>query len=578
MLLKFEDSKGATVSTRLAEYAELENNRSDYLASARDVSEWLLPSRGIYDKSSKSRRVLVPQKVVNPKAAHALDFLVAGLRDGSCPSSMPWFHREFKDKTLNEVKPLKIWLHETTDVLHTELRVANFYSFINSYIKEFCGFCTASIGVFPGKTTTLQFMPLTFGEYVIGTNDQGTVDRLYRTIFMNFHQLYSKFGDGLPESILQKYEEKRGKLDFWYTVLEGVVPEKFMRMPFTRFYALIADGGKQYSGGIFKEFPKRNKYEEFIKVEGVNEFPYPTSRFDILGTDEYGVGPGYRAVPVIKRLQEIVKTNSSAYHLSVKPPWNIPVSMKGRSKLYPDGHNYYINPDEIIRAAQDVRFDHTSAEVSEQKLEKCLGEIFFNDVFLTGSRDANASPLKARQVDEISDDKWSRISTPVEQLFFEGLNPILERSSGIIDRAGKFPPMPEGFEDIDTSTSINFTSILAQKIKERAFSPMLEYLQLVSGVSQFDQNAMDIPDTDEFLYNAARIKNLNPRLTRSPKEVAKRRKDRQEAMQAKENEAKEMAQQAQQVESESKRASAVKDMSVAGANLSDNFGSSPELV
>lgn len=579
MPFNFDDSKGATVSHRLSEYEACKSERQDYLDVAREVTEWLIPARGVYDTNSKpTSRILVPKKVVNPKAKQAFSVMTSFLKDGICPASRPWFSRGFKKKAFNDIPSLKTWSYEATEAMGFLLREANFYPLVSSYIKEICAFGTGAMGVFPGMDKTLNFQPLTMGEYAIATNAEGRVDRLYRTIYMNFHQMYQRFGMGLPAELLEKFHNRDTTLDMWYTVVEGVVPEKFMDMPYTRFFCLVASTGNKYDGGIFYKMPKENKYPEFIHVEGASEFPYPTTRFDVLTDEDWGIGPGFEALPVIKRLQEVVKSNSIAYHKSIRPPLNIPVSMKNNVKTHPDGLNYYINPDEIIRPAYDVRFDHQSAEVAEGKLEATLKDIFFNDVFLTASRDPNASPLKARQVEEISSDKYARLGDTVERIFSEGIEPILNRAFMIASRAGDIPPLPEEYKNMDIGSEFTLTSILAQAIKARAAVPMMEFLQTVGAVAQFDQNALDIPNTDEFLYEMGEIKNIHPKLMNSREQIASKRQARQEAL-AEKAQANEQAQAAAQGgQAELTSAQAMNQRSQAGVNFAENVNEGGGLL
>ena len=579
MKIQFDQNRGATVDTRLYEYGALKQEQQPYITAAREVSEWLVPGRGLYSIHSKPRnRDLVPRKVVNPKAKQALEVLVSFLKDGICPSSRPWFMYHFEDSILKENRSLQIWANEVQEELRYQLREANYYSLATTYFKELCSFCTSSMGVFPGIEKALNFSPLTFGEYSIGTNSEGVVDRLYRTLFKNFYQLLHQFGDNLPAELLEKFYNRDQSLDMWYTVVEGVVPEQFLDMPYTRFFILVADSNTKHSGGVKGKLPSDNKYEDFIHVEGVNEFPYPTTRFDVLSGEDYGVGPGFEAVNVIKRLQEVVKSGAVAYHKSIRPPWNIPVSMKNSANTYPDAHNYYINPDEIIRPAQDVRFDHRSAEVMEGRLEQTLKEIFFNDIFLTTSRDPNASPLKARQVDEISNDKYARLGPYLERIFYEGTQPQLNRSLAILDRQGRLPKLPDEFKDLKSKATINLTSLLAQSVKSRAAIPMMEYLQIVGAVGQVNPSAYDVPNTDAFLMEMADIKNIPPHLNYTSEQIAQTRKARQEAMAQKNAQEQQALGSQQQAELEAVQAGALKDRAVAGESLADNLGSGGTLL
>jgi len=578
--VQFEDGDGATVKTRLNEYAQLINIRNDWIPDAREVSDWLIPARGIFTANTRpKKRTLVSSKIVNPKGKQAFEVLVSALKEGITPSSRPWIDFKFANRALRQIRPLNIWLSEAKEEMYSQLRRANFYQTITNFYKESCAFGTASCGVNPGpKDTALHFHVPTFGEFAVGTNDFNIVDRYYRTIYMNFWQLYKKFGDRLPIEMLEKLQQRDATLDFWYTVVEGVVPERFMDMPFTRFYILQCESKSQYDGGIKSKIDPDNKYREFLGVEGCNEFPWPTVRFDVVSSDEYGIGPGMEAVQTIKRLQEVVKSGSIAYHKSIRPPLNVPVHMKGQVRTYPDALNYYVDPQQIITPAYDTRFDHASAAQQEMSLDKILQEVFFNDVFLTASRNPNASPLKARQVDQIDSEKFIRLGPTLERFFYEGIMPIGIRSFNICSRAGKLPPLPEEYANENLTLEVELTSLLAQMMKSMAAIPVQDFLQLVGGVAQYRQEVMDIPDFDSIVYDYANIKGVNPAHMFSRGQVKSAREQRAQTMQAQQQKAEQAQMAVMQEEANANRASAAKDMSEAGLNLTETLPMEGQLL
>ena len=82
------------------------------------------------------------------------------------------------------------------------------------------------------------------------------------------------------------------------------------------------------------------------------------SRWGTIGSDVYGIGPGSRALPDIKRLQEMEKAFLMATHKSINPPLNAPARMRGKLKTLPGGENYYSNPAETVNEIYQVKFDY----------------------------------------------------------------------------------------------------------------------------------------------------------------------------------------------------------------------------
>lgn len=575
MKWKFKDE----VAKRLAEEAQLRNNMREWLIEGQKVSEWLVPSRGVYNVHNRpSSRTLVAKGVVNPYAEHAFGVLTSGLIEGIAPTTRPWFSPSFDDPEMEASPELRMFMQQATKTFYKDLRKSNFYNQGHNYVREWAGFGTASMGVFDGgKESPYTFNVMTFGEFAIGTNVLGMVDRLYRTAYMNIHQLMDEYGDRLPDSLLTLIKDGSPKLDFWYTVIEGVVPEKYLDMPYTRFFILLGDEkGKRSEGGggIYGKAPAENKYRDFLKVEGVSEFPYPTARWEVCGSDEMGVCPGMKAVPVIKRLQEVVKAGMVAYHRAVLPPLNAPIHLRGQVNNRPNSINYYSDPDQIVRPFQDIRFDHLAAERSEGVFVQALQEIFYNDVFLTASRDANASPLKARQVDEIASDRVIRIGPQLTRLFYEGFGPALSRAFQVGIRKGRFGKLPTSLQGKKLKIKVEFTSVLAQALKASGADPIKRYLQTMSGVAQFDQTAIDIINTDEVGYELADIEGVPTTITNDRnvvKQIREQRAQQQRAQMQQEQEATDIAKAQATSEVDVNRANVAETMSQAGANLSDNF-------
>lgn len=487
----------------LAEYNGLVQDRSDWENEAKDISDYLLPGRGVFAFFTKPRRrKLSPVKVINPRAREALRVLTSGLQGGLTSPARPWFKLKFSDSRLSKVQPLKLWLEDCEKKLYSEFAKTNFYPAVHSFYTEFAGFGTGALFVTEGGEKTFSFHLLTFGEYVFALNADGYVDKFYRVLTYTPRQLKQKFGDAIPADLARVVEKGEATQDTtYYTVIHGVYPldKPDNGRTIKSVYFLLGGMGNAAKNTTSSSAPA-------VLKEGLYyEFPVALSRWDVIGVDTYGVGPGSEALPDIKRLQEMEKSFLMATHKDIDPPVNAPARMRGQLNTLPGGRNYYVNPAETINEVYRRRFDYRGVGSAVDRVERRIERVFYNDVFLTASRDPNASPLKATEVNVRDDEKMLRLGPVIERLHTEFLSPLIERCFNIMLRAGKFVQLPPQFAQMVSSYDIELVSPLAQAQKMLAARGVQNLLAFTANVAQFNPGVLDKIDTDAAIDEYADI-------------------------------------------------------------------------
>ena len=192
---KDEIAKIYTYEALYGSYEECRNERSEWESEWREISEFLLPGRGIYQTFTKPRkRKLTSPKVVNPAGEDALYVLTSGVHSSLTSPSRPWFALEWENDQANSNDMLKAWIQNATIQLHRRLHASNFYSMINSFYTEYFGFGTGCTFVGEGEDDTpFHFELLTAGEYAFATGIAGRPSIFFRTIFMTPRKAAEKF-------------------------------------------------------------------------------------------------------------------------------------------------------------------------------------------------------------------------------------------------------------------------------------------------------------------------------------------------------------------------------------------------
>jgi len=526
----------------------------------KQISDFLLPGRGIYSRLSKpTKRKLTSPKVINTVAEDALYVLTSGMHGGLTSPSRPWFSLEWSRPDLQAIDVLKGWLQECERRLHDALHASNFYAVINSFYIEYAGFGTGNMYV--GHDThdddvPFRFELLTAGEYVFSVGADGRPDQYFRVIFMTKRQFVQRFPDTASKEwkkAVEKNDNTVDKVDV--SVLECVRKETNNGKPYTRDFFAMQTGGNQ------KGYPTQ---EAPIMTDGFYEFPYPIARWNTIGSDDYGLGPGSRALPDIKRLQEMEKAFLMATHKTINPPLNVPARMRGKTNTLPGGYNYYANSQETINELYQVRFDFNGVSAAVERVEQRIQRNFFNDIFLTAARDPNATPYKATEVNAREQEKMLRLGPVIERLQHEFLQPVIERCFNIMLRKEQMPMLDPALAELAGDYEIRLISPLATAQRSVALQGINSFMAFVGQAAQFDQSILDNINVDEAAREYANITGVQLGVLRPQEQVDMIRAQRAEAMKAQQQKEQQMQEQAIQAQMNKEMADAQKTQAEAG--------------
>jgi len=552
----------------LAEYQEMLNDRSDMDTVAQDVSDYILPGRGVFNSTSRpAPRRYTNSKVVNPEAKEALKVMVSGLYGWLTPPTKQWFSQDFEDKTLNSYPILKKWMYSAQKKLMYQLSNSNFYQARSAAYIELSGFgngCT-----YIGEDgDPFRFETLTWGEYVFSAGSDGVVNRLYRPVFRTGQMLIDDYEDKLPEEMQRKNADPAFLHDY-FTCLECTVPLKHGNgMPFTKFVFLLNGTGKTGT-------PSGDAGPIELERSGYHEFPYVVSRGEVVGSDTYGIGSGADAVADVMRLQQMEKSASMAVHKDVLPPLFVPAHLRGKVDSLPGGITYSRNTmNEKATTLYDKPFNYAGVMGFVDRVEQRIKRTFYNDIFLSASRDPNASPLKAAQVNKLDQEGMLRVGPMIGSIFHEDLKPLLIRCFNIMLRKNLFDPLPPELLKIvkKQSYDIKLTSVLAQLQKQVGAQPLITFLQHTQAVAAIKPEAFDRVDVDASIEELHDMDGAPATVLVGLEQAQAARKQRAERAAQAQKDQKAMAVQQMQNQTNESQATVASDMSDAGVNMQEALG------
>jgi hypothetical protein len=499
---------------------DLDRQRQPLMLAWEQISNYITPGRGIYNKQEPNQGERRDQFLLDNTPLQALGILSAGMQGGLTSPSRPWFRLGVSDPWLSDDQEVRLWLDEVERRMIHVMGQSNSYNSLHMLYSEIASFGTGCMLVEADEEAVIRCYTMTAGEYYITYTAAGLPEVFARVFWMTAEQLYEQFG------IENMSETSRTALmgnnpDMWIRVCHMIMPNK----DYERNKPI--QSRKRYLSVYWEE----GQHEKFLKRGGYDQFPIMAPRWEVLGSDFYGRGPGWDALGESKTLQEMRRDYLIAQKMGIHPPLVGPTALKkARANLLPGSITYVDSEPQTFRTLYEVRPDIPGQIQAMQDSRDMIRSTFFADLFLTiiASQDRD---MTARQVEEMHVEKMMMIGPVLERLENELLDPLIGRCFALMDDRGLIPPAPEVLAG--KMLKIDYISLLAQAQQAVGLSSVDKLTAFVAGLSQFNPEVLDKFDGDEAIDQYARMLGVPAAVIKSDEMVAEVRMARaqQQAMQ-----------------------------------------------
>jgi len=505
---------------------ELWSERSTWLAQWQDLSRYLMPRNGRFLITDRNRGEKRHNAIYDSTGTRALRVLAAGLMAGMTSPARPWFRLGTTDKELMEYGPVKVWLNDVTELMRDIFSRSNTYRSLHMMYEELGGFGTGASVVLPDFQDVIRHYPLTIGEYAIATNDRGEVDTLYREFEMTVSQMARMFGKEKLSPTVKNLWDK-GRLDAWVAVTHIIEPraDRDVRVRDARNMPIASC--------YFESASNTNAGADssFLRESGFKRYPALSPRWAATGGDMYGNSPGMECLGDIKQLQHQQLRKGQGIDYLVKPPVQMPSSMKNMEfNSLPGGVSY---TDGVagggIKNAFEARIDlsHLLADIID--VRQRIDETFYKNLFIAVINDTR-SGVTAREIAEKHEEKLLMIGPVLERLHNELLKRKIDITFDEMVEAGIVPPPPP--EMGGQELNVEFISMLAQAQRAIGTGSVDRFVMAMGNIAQFKPGVLDKFDEDEWADKYGEMLGIDPTLIVADDQVAIVRKQRAAAGQA----------------------------------------------
>jgi hypothetical protein len=478
--------------------AALDRERASYVPVWRDLAEHFAPRRGrfLQGASDGSRGRRRDQKLIDNTPLIAARVMASGMMAGISSPARPWFRLRLATERANEDPGARAWLDEVQQRMLRVFARSNLYNCLHTLYGELGVFGTAALWIDEDEEDVVRGYPLTVGEYWLSSSNRLAVDTVYRSVWWTVRQIVDTFGrTKVSAGLCAAYDS--GQLDLEYELIHAIEPNPNAAGPEVR------GAHNAWNGHLAARLPWRSVWFErsaqgenlLLRVSGYTEFPCMAPRWDVVGTDTWGSGPGWVALGDSQQLQVQQRLKLEAIDKQVKPPMVAPPALKNEpASLLPGGITYVADPNgQGFRSAIDVRLDlsHLARDIAE--VQGRVKEAFYANLFLMLA-ESDRREITAREIDERREEKMLMLGPVLERLHDELLSPLVARVFNIMARNRQLPEPPNGMAT--AGLQVEFISILAQAQKSVATAGIERMWQFGAQIGAIKPEALDRLDAD----------------------------------------------------------------------------------
>lgn len=508
-------------------------NRYSWWTHARELADYLLPRRykWLITPNQMARGSPINQHILDSTGTLAARNLSSGMMSGISSPTRPWFKLKIGRIDSTQTSPVSLWLAECERLMMLVFQESNFYNSIATLYYDLVIFGTGIMLIYEDFDDVIRCYNPCFGEFYLDNDGKFRPVIFYREFTLTISQVVNEFGyENCSENLRRLYDDPSGanrtrEIIVAHALEPNTDPSMWgidKRFAFAEVYWEWGGSNSPQAGSTSTGF---------LRKRGYFENPCVAIRWDLVSNDAYGRSPGMDALPDVKQLQLEVRRKAQGIDKMVNPPLVADIQLKNQpASLLPGGityvHGYSASGKPGFASVYDTKFPVNEMSEDLELIRDRIRKTFFNDLFQVISQYETRSNVSATEIDARRAESLVMLGPVLERIESEGLSTIIERVFPMMARAGILPPAPP--EIAGKSMTIEYISMLATAQAAAATGGIERLLQIAGGLAGVDPAVMDNIDIDFALDKYSSLMNNDPRIIRSPQELAAIRQQRQQ--------------------------------------------------
>lgn len=518
----------------MVQLAQLRLDRSGWEPDYRDISDFIDPWGLRLSTHSRNRGERKGQKIINSTASMAQRTLAAGMTAGVTNPFRPWLRLTTADPYLAEVGPVRAWLNTVTQRMLTLFLSSNLYQALPQVYKNEGTYGTAAMIMDEDRGDLFRYYVQPTGAYYLSVDDRLNVGVFAREYRWTVRQVVQRFIADSWDSKKLHWERGSAALKNAWDLNrhEQTVEILHIIRPNPAYDKRYMNSERKRFQSCYIETSSSEK-DRFLRKSGYDQFPVLAPRWDVVGEDVYGVGPGHVARGDAKAIQLLERRKSQAIEKMVNPPLTGPTSARNEKVSLLAGDITFIDVPtgrEGLRPIHEVsaRIDAIGGEIQEHTQR--INQAFYVDLFMMIAMSDARERVTRREIEEKHEEKMLMLGPTVERQTQDMLNQMIDRAFYLMSDNGMIPPAPKEIEG--TNLRVEYLGVLAQTQKLVGTISLERFTGFVTNLSAVFPGVLHKVDADQVVDEYASATGISPDVVRSDDEVAEIRAAEAKAQQA----------------------------------------------
>lgn len=502
------------------EFKTLQSGRGVWEAHWEEISERLLPRQTgfIGDQTPGEKKT---QKVFDSRPMIALDRFSAVMDSMLTPRQTIWHNLKTTDESLNRQFEVQDWFFNVNKILFARRYApkANFSGQNAERWTSVGAFGTGCIYTDFDPKDGLRYRNVNLKNLYLRENHQGLIDTVFRRFNYTARQAVQRWGEKMMPEKIVKALNTPGMENKDFQFIHVVMPRDDVD------HSKADARGKPWASYYIAVDEKQMVTPE----SGYSTFPYSISRYVTAPDEIYGRSPGMMALPDIKMLNEMSKTDIRAVHKLVDPPLLLhDDGIMGGGMVVDARPNGLIYGGVNRDGRQMVQPLNTGArvDIAEQKMEQRRRSI--DDAFLvtlfqilvdTPRMTATEAMIRAQE-------KGMLLTPTMGRQESESLGPQIERELDLLQSHNVLPEMPQALIEAGGEYEIIYDSPMSRMQRAEELVGVQRTLEILTPFAQMNPDVMDIFDPDALARLTSEVSGVPTPVLRSQDAIDKLREGR----------------------------------------------------
>lgn len=504
----------------IRQQAQMAGERAVFEGHWRELEDRISYKGKYFQATNVTQGAKSTERIFDVTALLAADRFAAACESMVTPRTQRWHTLAPADPFLADVKAIKDWCEEATDVLFAARYApdANFASQQHEGYWQIGVYGTGCTFVDDVIGKSLLYRAIHLSEIYLRDNAAGQVDTIHRCFRPTLRQIVQRFGEQAMPSNWRDRATKNP--DERVEVIHCVKPNEDRRSE-----------RRDYRGMALSSYYLMTEARAVLQEGGYRSMPYCVGRYSTSPREVYGRGPGMMCLPEIKMLNEMRKSILRAAQKAVNPPLLLPDDALMRAFDLREGALNYGGVDSQGNQLVKPLVSGARIDIGEEQISQAREVV--NDAFLvslfqilvdTPQMTATEAMLRAQEKGQLLAPTMGRVQS-------EMVGKMIERELDILAVAGMLPPMPDELREAGGLIDIQYVSPLNRLQKSEDGIGILRTLEASVPWAKIDPTVMDTFDPEMAVRVLAEVNGMPSKAMRSPERVQEIREGRSEQQQ-----------------------------------------------